>query len=78
MGSSLSIKRLERELSPEARRNSVKRFQSPNEDPPQKSTEEVLHALTLNEDQEVEVLEALESERLPGSCKSLYALQFRL
>ena len=56
----------------------MKRFQSPNEDPPQKSTEEVLHALTLNEDQEVEVLEALESERLPGSCKSLYALQFRL
>ena len=56
----------------------MKRFKSPNEDPPQKSTEEVLHALTLNHDQEVEVLETLESERLPGSCKSLYALQFRL
>ena len=84
--SSISMQRLDRELSPDRTRGgSLAKFdeegnlienKSPPKDP-QKTTEQLIHELTLDVDDEQDRMDTLKNEALPGSCKSQYALKFR-
>ena len=85
MDSAMSIQRLDREFSIDRRFNSsVKRDGSESPDLKEKTsnakkgTELLIRDMTLDlEDHELREDE-LQLESLPGSCKSFYALQFRL
>ena len=85
MDSAMSIQRLDREFSIDRRFNSsVKRDGSESPDlnkktsNAKKGTELLIRDMTLDlEDHELREDE-LQLESLPGSCKSFYALQFRL
>ena len=44
----------------------------------QTSTEQLIHDLLKDAEDEDELKDVLENEQLPGSCKSQFALQFRL
>jgi hypothetical protein len=72
---------LERELSPDRTRGtSNERDEDGNlikKPVDEKTTEQLIHEMTLNEEDEEDRQEAIKNETLPGSCKSKYALQFR-
>ena len=44
----------------------------------EKTAEELIKELTINVSDDEEKHEVLQSEALPGTCKSSYALQFRM
>ncbi len=80
MNSSLSIQRLDRELLITDRKQSPKRTVVDGEatDVNGKTAEQLIKELTLDESDDEHKLEVLENETLPGTCKSSYALQFRM
>ena len=79
MDSALSIQRLERELTVEKRRNSSPMNRhSPTEISPDKKTELLIRDMSVELDDHNEREDDLQNEVLPGSCKSFYALKFRL
>ena len=68
--SSISMVRIEREFSPIKRRGSLEAALA---------AEQLILDLTENEqDQNEEIKTQLENESLPGTCKSQYALNFRM
>lgn len=80
------MQRLDRELSPDRPRDSPKKNGEDGEGVADnkaaaqstlKTTEQLIHDLTLDLDNEKDREETLKNETLPGSCKSQYALKFR-
>ena len=68
--SSISIVRMEREFSPKKRRGSIEAAMA---------AEQLIMDLTENDqDFNEEIKTQLENESLPGTCKSQYALKFRM
>lgn len=75
MNPSMSIQRLDRELSPDRNQSPKRMSESQAAD---KTAEQLIKELTLDLDDAEETLENLQNESLPGTCKSQFALQFRM